>query len=146
MSFKYFGSKSWLKKRFREILPLDTRVLISPFFGSGKIEYDIAAQRPSLKVQGSDTFTPVIYTHRCFLKIGGKLLRYLNRFVNKTINKPMYFKLLEMVSNPRSGDSVCKLAAYFYVIMNFSYNGKYGSYAASPPLNQHTVDKLKLHR
>ena len=55
MQLKYFGSKAWLA-------PLgDVAVLHSPFFGSGKLEYYLAAPRPGLEV---DAFEPVANLQR----------------------------------------------------------------------------------
>ena len=47
MQLKYFGSKAG-----------DVAVLHSPFFGSGKLEYYLAARRPGLEVRGVDAFEP----------------------------------------------------------------------------------------
>ena len=40
-------------------------MLDSPFFGSGKLEYYLAARRPGLEVRGVDAFEPVANLHRC---------------------------------------------------------------------------------
>ena len=44
MQLKYFGSKAWLAPHMDRLLG-DVAVLHSPFFGSGKLEYYLAARR-----------------------------------------------------------------------------------------------------
>ena len=48
MQLKYFGSKAWLAPHLDRLLG-DVAVLHSPFFGSGKLEYYLAARRPGLE-------------------------------------------------------------------------------------------------
>ena len=43
MQLKYFGSKAWLAPHMDRLLG-DVAVLHSPFFGSGKLEYYLAAR------------------------------------------------------------------------------------------------------
>ena len=57
MQLKYFGSKAWLAPHMDRLLG-DVAVLHSPFFGSGKLEYYLAARRPG-------AFEPVANLHRC---------------------------------------------------------------------------------
>ena len=57
MQLKYMGSKSWLAPHVDRLLG-DVAVLHSPFFGSGKLEYYLAARRPALAVRGVDAFEP----------------------------------------------------------------------------------------
>ena len=66
------GSKSWLAPHVDRLLG-DVAVLRSPFFGSGKLEYYLAA----LKVRGVDAFEPVANLHRCFLRQDPVFLRSL---------------------------------------------------------------------
>ena len=57
MQLKYFGSKAWLAPHMDRLLG-DVAVLHSPFFGSGKLEYYLAARRPGLEVRGVDRRKP----------------------------------------------------------------------------------------
>ena len=57
MQLKYFGSKAWLAPHMDRLLG-DVAVLHSPFFGSGKLEYYLAARCPGLEVRGVDAFEP----------------------------------------------------------------------------------------
>ena len=72
---KYFGSKAWLAPRMDWLLG-DVAVLHSPFFGSGKLEYYLAARRPGLE-RGVDAFEPVANLHRCYLRRDPVFLRSL---------------------------------------------------------------------
>ena len=58
MQLKYFEIKAWLAPHMDRLLG-DVAVLHSPFFGSGKLEYYLAARRPGLEVRGVDAFEPV---------------------------------------------------------------------------------------
>ena len=55
MQLKYFGSKAWLAPHMDRLLG-NVAVLHSPFFGSEKLEYYLAARRPGLEVRGVDAF------------------------------------------------------------------------------------------
>ena len=76
MQLKYFGSKAWLAPHR---LLGDVAVLHSPFFGSGKLEYYLAAPRPGLEVRGVDAFKPVANLHRCYLRRDPVFLHFLLR-------------------------------------------------------------------
>ena len=76
MQLKYFGSKAWLAPHLDRLLG-DVTVLHSPFFGSGKLEYYLAARRPGLEVRGVDAFEPVANLHRCYLRRDPVFLRSL---------------------------------------------------------------------
>ena len=81
MQLKYFGSKAWLPPHMDRLLG-DVAVLHSPFFGSGKLEYYLAARRPGLEVRGVDAFEPVGNLRRdpVFLR---SLLRLVGRRVER---------------------------------------------------------------
>ena len=80
MQLKYMGSKSWLAPRL-DLLLGDVAVLHSPFFGSGKLEYYLAARRPGLEVRGADAFEPVANLRRCYLRQDPVFLCSLLRLV-----------------------------------------------------------------
>ena len=58
-----------------------------PFFGSGKLEYYLAARRPGLKVRGADAFEPVANLHRCYLRRDPVFLRFLVRLVGRDVDR-----------------------------------------------------------
>ena len=62
----------------------------SPFFGSGKLEYYLAARRPGLEVRGVDAFEPVANLHRCYLRRDPVFLRSLLRLVGRRVDRRFY--------------------------------------------------------
>ena len=67
---------AWLAPHLDRLLG-DVAVLPSPFFGSGKLEYYLAARRPGLEVRGVDAFKPVANLRRCYLRRDPVFLRSL---------------------------------------------------------------------
>ena len=88
MQLKYFGSKAWLAPHMDRLLG-DVAVLHSPFFGSGKLEYYLAAG--VREVRGVDAFEPVANLHRCYLRRDPVFLRSLLRLVGRRVDKRFYF-------------------------------------------------------
>ena len=86
MQLKYFGSKAWLAPHLDRLLG-DVAVLHSPFFGSEKLEYYLAARRPGLEVRGVDAFEPVANLHRCYLRRDPVFLRSLLRLVGRRVDR-----------------------------------------------------------
>ena len=113
MQLKYFGSKAWLAPHMDRLLG-DVAVLHSPFFGSGKLEYYLAARRPGLEVRGVDAFEPVANLHRCYLRQDPVFLRSLLRLVGRRVDRRFYFgHLLPGAQRGRAG----RRAACAYVLL-----------------------------
>ena len=93
LRLKYMGSKSWLAPHLDRLLG-DVTVLHSPFFGSGKLEYYLAARRPALEVRGVDAFEPVANLHRCYLRQDPVFLRSLLRLAGRKVDRRFYFSRL----------------------------------------------------
>ena len=118
------GSKSWLAPHVDRLLG-DVAVLHSPFFGSGKLEYYLAARRPALEVRGVDAFEPVANLHRCYLRRDPVFLRSLLRLAGRKIDRLFYFsRLLPGTQRGRAG----RRAACSYVLLRNSFSGKWGSF------------------
>jgi DNA adenine methylase len=142
MSLRYFGSKDWLKKYVECLLPPDLDVLVSPFFGSGRVEYYVAMQRPDVKVLGSDSFAPLTNFHKCVQEDSELVAADLKRFMGKPLSRKQYDGLLERVED---NDDQYQRAAAFFVIMHNSYHGKFGSYFVNtPPFTDRAL--LKIHK
>ena len=72
----------------------DVTVLHSPFFGSGKLEYYLAARRPRLGGACVDAFEPVANLRRCYLRQDPVFLRSLLRLVGRKVDRRFYFRHL----------------------------------------------------
>ena len=139
MQLKYMGSKSWLAPHVDRLLG-DVAVLHSPFFGSGKLEYYLAARRPALEVRGVDAFEPVANLHRCYLRQDPVFLRSLLRLAGRKIDRRFYFsRLLPGTQRGRAG----RRAACSYVLLRNSFSGKWGSFAQQRPLALSSVRRLQ---
>ena len=139
MQLKYFGSKAWLAPHLDRLLG-DVAVLHSPFFGSGKLEYYLAARRPGLEVRGVDAFEPVANLHRCYLRRDPVFLRSLLRLVGRRVDRRFYSgRLLPGALRGRAG----RRAACAYVLLRNSFSGKWGSFAQQRPLALSSVRRLQ---
>ena len=139
MQLKYMGSKSWLAPHVDRLLG-DVAVLHSPFFGSGKLEYYLAARRPALEVRGVDAFEPVANLHRCYLRQDPVFLRSLLRLAGRKIDRLFYFsRLLPGTQRGRAG----RRAACSYVLLRNSFSGKWGSFTQQRPLALSSVRRLQ---
>ena len=103
----------------------DVAVLHSPFFGSGKLEYYLAARRPGLEVRSVDAFEPVANLRRCYLRQDPVFLHSLLRLVGRRVDRRFYFgHLLPGAQRGRAG----RRAACAYVLLRNSFLGKWGSF------------------
>ena len=138
MQLKYFGSKAWLAPHMDRLLG-DVAVLHSPFFGSGKLEYYLAARRAGLEVRGVDAFEPVANL-RCYLRRDPVFLRSLLRLVGRRVDRRFYSgRLLPGALRGRAG----RRAACAYVLLRNSFSGKWGSFAQQRPLALSSVRRLQ---
>ena len=118
----------------------DVAVLHSPFFGSGKLEYYLAARRPGLEVRGVDAFEPVANLHRCYLRQDPVFLRSLLRLVGRRVDKRFYSgHLLPGAQRGRAR----RRATCTYVLLRNSFSGKWGSFAQQRPLALSSVRRLQ---
>ena len=114
-------------------------MLRSPFFGSGKLEYYLAARRPALEVRGVDAFKPVANLHRCYLR-RDPVFRSLLRLVGRRVDRRFYSgRLLPGALRGRAGHR----AACAYVLLRNSFSGKWGSFAQQRPLALSSVRRLQ---
>jgi len=130
MALRYFGSKGWFKEKLEELLPADTKILVSPFLGSGKAELHLAKRRPELTVLGSDLFEPLVNFHQKLQD--GSLVKSLQEWVGSSLDKDEYRELLPEIED----------AATFFMVMRHNFHGKFGSYSKAGDLTKRTLDTL----
>jgi len=63
---QYVGGKFWLFRTFMQYFPIHTKEVVSPFFGGGAIELNLASR--GVKVIGYDKFEPVVNFWNVFPK------------------------------------------------------------------------------
>ena len=115
------GSKKWLAPVVESRLPPDARTLVSPFFGSGKLEYHIAKVRPGIRVLGSDLDPAIAEMHRSYLEDYDAFCEEALRHANMT--RETYYALLD--DRDRSG-------AATYALLRASFNGRLGTKRKHP--------------
>ena len=136
MTLRYMGSKKWLREQVEALVPADTDLLVSPFFGSGQVEYHVARSRPQIEVQGYDLFRPVANFHRLLP------VQELHGYADKQLDKEAYKQLVNGISDVDDLTS----ATWAYVILYNSFNGKFGGYTKRKPFTRRTVDQLSKLR
>jgi len=132
MTIRYIGSKKWLREHVDAMLPENLEMLISPFFGSGQIEYHLARRRPHVTVQGSDIFKPVVDFHR--LLPVQSLLAFAGQHLEKEAVK-------QMVLDIAATDDLTSAVSAF-VVLHYSFNGKFGTYVRKKPISVKTVNQI----
>jgi len=132
MTIRYIGSKKWLREHVDAMLPENLEMLISPFFGSGQIEYHVARRRPHVTVQGSDIFKPVVDFHR--LLPVQSLLAFAGQHLEKEAVK-------QMVLDIAATDDLTSAVSAF-VVLHYSFNGKFGTYVRKKPISVKTVNQI----
>jgi site-specific DNA-adenine methylase len=127
------GSKKWLRREVEALIPADTELLISPFFGSGQIEYHVAKTRPQITVQGSDLFRPVVNFHKQ-LPVEG-----IREYVGEKMERETYKHMVCRIGDVDDHTS----AIWAYVILHNSFNGKFGSFVKRAPITETGVARLE---
>ena len=137
--FRYFGSKSRMAPAIATIVPRDTNVLISLFMGSGAFEYNYAKDHPECRVVCFDIDPAVVNYHHQALKkrvnLHDAILSLhadLLAIDDTGMSKEKYVKLLVEHRGRTARHKGLKAAARFYLLTAYSFNGKFGSYAAKP--------------
>ena len=130
MALRYFGSKGWFKEKLDELVPEDTKILVSPFLGSGKAELHLAKRRPELTVLGSDLFEPLVNFHQRLQD--GSLVKSLQKWVGSSLDKDEYRELLPEIED----------AATFFMVIRHNFHGKFGSYSKAGDLTKRTTDAV----
>jgi site-specific DNA-adenine methylase len=121
---RYKGSKAWLAPLLGRLLP-EVRTLISPFFGSGKVELALM-RRPGLRILGSDAWAPLVALYAAALAHPAEVEARLAALQVPT--REEYRALMAA----ESADPVAEAARVFQVL-NSSFDGQWGKYVPRRP-------------
>ena len=77
---RYPGAKHWLFEKLMPYIPQDTKEIISPFFGGGSLEINLALR--GVKIYGYDIFQPVVNFWQHWLKSTSQVVGYGNELLN----------------------------------------------------------------
>ena len=76
----YIGSKRWLVRKLVATLPEDTTEIVSPFFGGGSLELNLALR--GVRVHGYEKFQPVVNYWQHWLHSPSKVIADANATLN----------------------------------------------------------------
>ena len=98
-------------------------------------------RRPNLTLIGSDSFDSLVNFHQRVLdgSIFGPLR---NCFLDRVVCKEEHRDILEALSDPWTSPE--HLAAFFFIVQHFSFNGKFGAYAKQLPLTEKRLSSMGL--
>ena len=134
----YFGSKQWLVGTLDGVIPPECSTIMSPFFGSGVVEYSLLASRHNLKVSACDLFEPLVYLHMAICEEPDRLIETIRDEFPQDVDKEFVYSTRDSFDNGRcAGMSQLKKAATLYFMLHHSYSGKYGTFASKrgkPPI------------
>lgn len=115
---QYAGGKHWLWKTFMEFFPKDVDEVVSPFFGGGAIELNLAVR--GVRVQGYDAFQPLVHFWQCYLRNPEKIITdaaYLYKSQSRNLfveyHKGRFFQLKD--TNTK--------ASIFFILNRMVYGG-----------------------
>lgn len=120
----YPGSKFWLFPTFMRYFPKDTKEIISPFFGGGTLELNLAYR--GIQVKGYDLFQPIVNFWQHWLKSAHCVIEHANEYLNIYTNKE-----LQGIKKQRYPD-VCMDSVFgasmYYVLNRLGFSGGVSSH------------------
>ena len=132
--FRYYGSKARMTDAIAALVPSDCKVLVSLFMGSGVFEYNYAKDHPDCRVVCFDIDPAVVNFHQHALKkrvaLHAAIVALSCSEGTTDMDKEKYDRL--MAEHRASRHRGLSAAARFYLLAAYSYNGKFGSFAAKP--------------
>jgi len=143
---RYAGGKSLAVGYIVDLLPKDTKKVISPFFGGGSVEIAIAKEL-GIDVIGYDIFDLLIIYWNVQLNYPELLYEKLNKLNNtkeeyenvKNILKSIWNKNDELLKNNYTD---LELATYYYFNHNLSYGPAFLGWMSSIYLNRKRYNSM----
>ena len=117
----YIGGKAKLYKIISNILPSDTKEIISPFIGGGALELKLSAT--GIRVHAYDKLEPLVNFWQCMLSYPDKVIE------NVSQHFPLYDHYYDLYDNypphknATDDDALAVNAAAFWAINRGSYSG-----------------------
>lgn len=134
---RYPGGKARAVKIILSLIPADTQILISPFFGGGSIE--IAAAHFGVRVIGFDIFDPLVAFWNELLKNPKELADSVQKYF--PLEKKRFYDLQKTLPV-----SQLDLATQFYVLNRSSFSGATLSGGMSPGHPRFTQSSIEYLR
>ena len=116
---RYPGAKHWLFQRLVDLLPDGTQAVISPFFGGGSLEINLALR--GIRVHGYDKFPPLVNFWRYWLQSAPKIIADANGLLN--IYSKTELQHLKKQRYPEICVSGEMAATLYYLLSRLSYSG-----------------------
>lgn len=116
---RYPGAKHWLYDTLTVLLPDGTTEIVSPFFGGGSLEINLALR--SIRVYGYDKFQPVVNFWQYWLESPNRLIEGANGLLN-LYSKPE-LQHLKKQRYPEICVSGEMGATLYYLLNRLSFNG-----------------------
>lgn len=137
---RYPGGKSRAVDIILDLIPVNTKTIISPFFGGGSIELACASLR-GIKVEGYDVFSPLINFWQCVLTDPKKLGILVRN--HHPLSKTKFYQLQKDLLSIKNK---WEQAAVFFVLNRASFSGSTLSGGMSPDhprFNIESVERLE---
>ena len=115
----YPGAKHWLFDRLVDLLPDGTQEIVSPFFGGGSLEINLALR--GIRVHGYDKFPPLPNFWQYWLDSPSKIIASANGLLN--IYSKSELQRLKKQRYPEICSNGEYAAALFYALNRLSFNG-----------------------
>lgn len=140
----YFGSKSKLTEKIISLMPplntIDT--VISPFFGSGALEYYIIDNYSNIELYGYDIEAELVNYHKCLIENPEKLHDEIIKRFLLPLTKVEFLEYRKIITNTYiKEDNKYYMASILFGLSRNSYSGKLRSFAKKPRILN--IDKMK---
>jgi len=136
---RYAGGKTRGVTEISGLIPEDTQIIYSPFFGGGSVE--LACANNGILVYGYDNFKPLVEFWQCLLSDPVRLAEIIERYhpLPRT-------KFYELQKSQGGFDSKYERAAVFYVLNRASFSGTTMSGGMSPNHPRFTTSSIERIR
>jgi DNA adenine methylase len=140
---RYPGGKQRAAKRIVSHIPEGTTTLYSPFFGGGSVEFEWLEQNPDGKVEGRDSFEPLVNFWKHVKRGHAREMAERIRRDYLPLDKNSFYLLQDQFRSDvgTSFDRAC----WFYIINRSSFSGATlsGGMGNGDRFTQSSIDRLR---